>query len=201
MKKLGLLIPLVFIFIIAGCTTTRNYLFTMVEPALSKNCRYENETLEIEFKTITNQLTFNVRNKTNEPLKIIWDNCVFTGLDNVPTRVIHWGIKYIDREKTMAPTIIPPYAAVSEGVIPSKNIRWTGSNWIVYYVIPGNINARGQHFSLYLCYETSGQQKYENFTFVLSDVETSHIETNQESHKLCSPLPNGDVKYGVFLNN
>ena len=52
------------------------------------------------------QIYFEINNKINHSIKIIWDDAVYVDENGESHRVMHSGIKYSDREKSMVPSVI-----------------------------------------------------------------------------------------------
>lgn len=60
-----------------------------------------------------------LNNKTTSVMKIIWDDSVFS-YATIPSPVFHEGIKYIDRNNSKPPTLIPPNGNLVDSVYPTK---------------------------------------------------------------------------------
>lgn len=189
------LLLIVFVLLIAGCNLGNTYIFTMDYPEKSSHDYpnvYETESFYIQFTKVTNQIEFTLKNKTESPLKIIWDNCVYIGLDGKTSRIAHWGVKYADLDKSMVPTVIPPEITIKEGIIPSNNVEWGFRSWVVSYIISPTLEIDGQKFSLYLCLEINGHEEYFNFKFTIHKTSSSILSQSDDSE---------DVVYNALINN
>lgn len=85
---------------------------------------YEDEVVKITWVVLTKQLAFFLTNKSDNSIQIIWDEAAFVDYDGSTGRVIHSGVKYIDRNNSQPPTIIPKNAKVDDIVVPTDNIYY-----------------------------------------------------------------------------
>lgn len=72
---------------------------------------------------------FNITNKTDEPIKLIWDEVTFH-FDQIYGGCIHNGIPYINRNDIQAPSILLPNIKVSEQALPKIQVTYS-TTWIV----------------------------------------------------------------------
>lgn len=115
---------------------TYRYDYVMVDPAGDSTLRFEDDNLRFDF-TITNQeVDFVVKNKSNTPLKLIWDEASMVVFGKAQ-KVMHKGIKYTDRNLSQPPTTIPPQATWSDLVLPTENVYWKEGYYSQYSSIPG----------------------------------------------------------------
>lgn len=74
-------------------------------------------------------IIFNLENKTNSNIEIIWDEIVIIDQDNTPYNVFHEGIKYINKESSMKNTMLPPGTQKTDTIIPVDKVYWNGDYW------------------------------------------------------------------------
>ena len=126
--KLNLIVLLIiFIAPLFGCQSFRAYYdigLTEVErPALAKE-RYgeqkitkareegvekyyfEDELVKILWLPSSSNVSFNLTNKTDHSIKIIWDEAVYVDTIGVSHRVMHSGVKYMDRSNSQPPSVV-----------------------------------------------------------------------------------------------
>ena len=63
--------------------------------------------------------TMSLNNKTDNPIKIDWNQVSYVDISGMSHRIIHSGVKYIGRENPQSPTIIPPTAKIADIVFPT----------------------------------------------------------------------------------
>lgn len=103
--------------------------------------RYEDDFIRVTWFVLPKQFSFNLRNKSNHTIKINWDDISMIDIYGNAKRVIHSGVKYIEKNNSQPPTNIPKGAAIDDILIPSENISWsydpwTGSGWQTAYLLP-----------------------------------------------------------------
>lgn len=78
-------------------------------------------------------------NKTDKFIKIIWDETAFINPSGQSEKVIHEGVKLVDRNAPMAPSLIPPKASLTDIITPVSRVIWNGTSW-EYRMICGEQN-------------------------------------------------------------
>ena len=91
---------------------------------ISLNCSFSPKTIN-----------FVIHNKTEYPIKIIWDEVAYINEEGQTTRVIHSGIRLIDRYNPQVPSIIAPKTEISETLLPVENIYYL-NEWRYDYLFP-----------------------------------------------------------------
>lgn len=79
---------------------------------------YEDAIIKINWQYAVSEMGFELTNKYDQTLKIVWDDAAFISTANESERVFHKGVKYIDREKTQSPTSIYKSTTISDLVAP-----------------------------------------------------------------------------------
>lgn len=80
-------------------------------------------------------IKFKIQNKSETPIKIIWDESSVILPDGSAKRVYPTGTKYIDATREHAPTIIPAQASVTTGLSRSDNLTFS-SRWVQGPLLP-----------------------------------------------------------------
>ncbi|MDQ6903300.1 MAG: hypothetical protein M3139_09855 [Bacteroidota bacterium] len=80
--------------------------------------------IDAKFSFNYHQLSFTIRNKSRNALRIFWNQASIDIFDK-PHKIIHAGIKYSDSVKVLPATIILPDASIDEYVIPEDNIYFS----------------------------------------------------------------------------
>lgn len=114
-------------------TVSRNE-FLMDKYVNSASNHYSDELLSVLWSIDRNKVNFTVKNKAHSSIKILWDDMAFVGINGESHRVIHKGIKYSEKEKEQAPSIIARNAELHDLIIPADKIYFQKSweKWSAY---------------------------------------------------------------------
>lgn len=81
---------------------------------------YEDSLIKINWQYAVSQLGFDLTNKSDQTLKLVWDDVAYINAENESGKVFHKGIKYIDRENSQAPSSIYKNTTLSDLVSPTS---------------------------------------------------------------------------------
>ena len=107
--------------------------------------RYEDDFIEIVWYVGLEQFNFELKNKSTHTMKINWDDISYVDINGKTRRVMHAGVKYIDRNNSQPASSIPKGASLSDILLPTDNVTfisgsyggWRESNLIPsYYSTP-----------------------------------------------------------------
>ena len=90
---------------------------------------YEDSLISITWLPLSTQLSFSLNNKTDHSIKIIWDEAVFVDIDGSSGRVIHSGVRYIDRNSSQPATIVVKNGKIDDMVVPTDNIYYISGQY------------------------------------------------------------------------
>lgn len=101
---------------------------------ISSDLTYKDELIDIAWSIDRNKVYFTLKNNFSGSIKIPWDDMAFVGLDGESHRVIHKSIKYSEKEKEQAPSIIARNTELHDLIIPADNIYFKKSweKWSAY---------------------------------------------------------------------
>jgi len=184
--------------------TTYKYDYAMIkkDDSTSKtdttqNMNFEDDKILANFNVGDKQISFTIKNKTDNVLKIIWDEAAIVQF-GTSHKVMHSGVKYIDRNSSQPPTAIPPQASIDDIVLPADNVYYREGSYSTYYSNPGGweehdlfpkndlnkpeiketiMNLSGQTFSVYLPIQY--QEKTLDYTFNFVITRVSPLIQNQ----------------------
>lgn len=125
-----------FIFMaLAGC---KSYYYVydvqMTHPIDSKKMIYENDTMSIEFSLEPKDVAIVMTNKTDEGIKINWDDVSLSMFGNA-NRIIHKETSYMGNTLTQPSTTIPPHTKLRDILVRSKDVHFYTSSNNSYLVI------------------------------------------------------------------
>ncbi|TRZ90984.1 hypothetical protein D4R89_03580 [bacterium] len=169
-----------------------NWLFSLEQPVQSETLSFSDDFIAITFIMAETQIGFDIQNKTNGGIKINWDDLSFIYPGGRSTRVIHSGIRLMDRNIPQATTIIPPNARVSDILIPSENINNNSGGWYTEPLFGGDNRLiwNDKEFSIYFPLEISGNKKEYIFKFKVN------ISLPPPVYILPEPEPKFRIKLG-----
>jgi len=90
---------------------------------------YQDSIIKIVWSYADSQIGFELTNKSDQTLKIIWDDAAYISLDNESGRIFHKGIKYIDRENPQSPTIIYKKTTLNDLIAPTSYTSFTSGQY------------------------------------------------------------------------
>ena len=152
---------LLILFIILGCAQTFEKirydvaLYEVERPIYAKERYGEKEIKKITEKEVTkysyeddmikilwiielDRLSFILENKTDHSIKIIWDEAIFVDENGLSNRIIHSGVKYIDRDKSLPPSVVIRKGTLIDMIVPVDKIYYSDlySGWKIQPLIP-----------------------------------------------------------------
>jgi hypothetical protein len=91
---------------------------------------FEDKMIRISWLPSPVELRFLVENKTNHSLKILWNEAAFICQKGKTHRVMHAGVKYIDRNEPQLPTVIEGKEAIEDYIYPVDYVTYSSDGWI-----------------------------------------------------------------------
>jgi hypothetical protein len=83
-----------------------------------------------------NGFAFDIENKTDNSIKIIWDEAAIVDVGGRSGRVMHNGVKYTDRNTSQPPSVIVRRGSVTDDVIPTDNVEMRSVQWVTSPMLP-----------------------------------------------------------------
>ncbi len=108
--------------------------------------RYEDDYIDIVWYVGYKEFNFLLTNKSDYTIKINWDDISYVDLNGTVGRVMHSGVKYIDRNNSQPSTSIPKKANISDILIPTNNVYFASGQyggWREQPLIPTSYNSGG----------------------------------------------------------
>lgn len=143
-------------------------------PVDRKVFRHQDEFVDILIipKTYSNSLPIMFENRSNEAIRIIWDESAFVNHKGEAEKIIHEGVLLKDKSLSQMPTIIPPKANIKDSISPVNKIVILPSSrdWGYLNICGDDVDwpeigtikeeeCIGKIFGLFLTYEVSGRKK------------------------------------------
>lgn len=133
--KITKLIPIaLFLLSITSCTSKYLiYDFKMKHPVESRQLEYENDTFSIVFEFERQTINFTILNKTNDGIKVNWDEVSFS-VNGKAQRAVHKETGVYKISDIQPPTTIPPKSTLEDFLIPTDNVRYSNISNRTYVI-------------------------------------------------------------------
>ncbi len=90
---------------------------------------FEDDMVRVLWLPTTDAIHFSLTNKTSHSIKIIWDEAAYVDVNGSSQRVMHSGVKYIDRNNPQPPTIVVRNGSVEDLVFPTDNVYYSSGQY------------------------------------------------------------------------
>ena len=90
---------------------------------------YEDSVLKCVWVVGVDRLSFALKNKTENSMKIIWDEAAYIDQNGSTQRIMHSGVKYTDRNSSQPPSVIIRGAQIEDVVIPNDNVYYVSGQY------------------------------------------------------------------------
>ncbi|MFY7936648.1 MAG: hypothetical protein ACOVOQ_04675 [Flavobacterium sp.] len=163
-----------------GKTGVRELSVREYEPVESKSFLAEDKNLSIIYiPTIVDAgVVVQFKNKTDKPIKIIWDESVYMSPSGSSEGIFHLGVTIADRSANKTPTILPPRASHSDEMIINSLVSFYssqyGSGWSytpicgirnIYDHTLDDSSCKDKVFGFYVTYEINGKKEALTFKY------------------------------------
>ena len=148
MKKVTVLVTsLILGFIIMGCVTSS-------DKGIAKYS-YEDNIVKISMVPLTTEIGFSLQNKSQNSIKIIWDEALYISEEGISCKIMHSGVKYIDKDGKQTPTVVAKGTIINDVIVPTDTQKdW--DNYTQRYVgkairvlLPLQIEGVANEYTLY----------------------------------------------------
>lgn len=167
-----------------------NYKFRLDEPKPIGPLKFENDTMSVFFKFSPQTLAFTIENRTNDGIKINWDE-VSLSINGVAHRVIHKETGLTKVNDLQPPTTIPPRSTLSDLVVPSNRVTFRTVGRTTYPVYTGTflnyntgkiskeiMNQKGQKLVLFMPFRIADKYVAKTFYFTIEDITVTKKKTD-----------------------
>ncbi len=153
------------------------YTFVLTKPKESPVLAFEDDAARFSFSLpeSNRQIRFILFNKTSAPIRLDWNQVSYIDTSGKSHRVMHEGVRYIDRNSPQPPTTIPPGARIDDIIFPTDYVAWSGSDWEEIPLFPEAPEAhlfQGKTFGIFMPLEVAGKLRNYTFTFRIREVRS-----------------------------
>jgi hypothetical protein len=129
---------ILFLFLFWGCSTYQiiyDFELTGVDVSAYKNevikitknekgaWEYEDGDIKIIWGLNSKEIGFKLLNKTNNNIKVIWDEAIYIDENKRSRRLIHSGVYYLDRYRAQVPSVVAKNTYILESLYPADYIE------------------------------------------------------------------------------
>ncbi|MCF2498358.1 hypothetical protein [Dyadobacter chenhuakuii] len=93
------------------------------------NSVYEDPLIKVKWEYAYSQIGFELKNKSDQTIKVIWDDAAFISMSNESGRIFHKGIKLIDRENPQPPSSIYKGTTLSDLIAPTSYTKYVSGQY------------------------------------------------------------------------
>jgi len=142
----------------------------------SGDLQFSDDSCRFTFSISKLQFAFVLYNRTDDPIEIDWNKVAFVDTGGESHKVIHSGVKYVNRNEPLAPTTVPPSAKLEDIVFPADYVYFIEGEyggWREAPLFPDGDKApafKGQTFRLFMPAKVKGGVKNYSFIFRIADV-------------------------------
>lgn len=97
---------------------------------------FEDQLIRSVWRPNNDDVSFRIENKTSSSIKVVWDEAAFVDVDGVSHRVVHKGVRLLERGASQPPSVIVRKSALDDLVIPADNIQWGEKAWSQSKLLP-----------------------------------------------------------------
>jgi hypothetical protein len=195
MRNMKLSVLLLLILLTLGCAgvllgTKYTYEYDLTSPTTTSPMTFEDDIVRIKFSISDKSINFTLTNKTSDVIRILWDDASIVQFGKAH-KIMHSGVKYIDRNEAQPATTVPPNSSIDDLALPSDNIYWRDGYYSRYSSSPGGweehdlfptndlndqgirqtiLSAVGQKVTLYLPIQHQGNTIDYSFEFTIRDI-------------------------------
>jgi len=138
---------------------------------------YQDSDLRVRFSVGKGEIDFTLENKTDGPIDIDWNRISYVDAFGQAHKIIHSGVKYIDRAQALSPTTVPPNSKVEDMIFPSDFIYYIEGQYggwnrrPLFPEGPGAGILKGKYFSVFMPLRIKNKEREYNFRFRVAEVK------------------------------
>lgn len=107
--------------------------------------KFSDDVVDISWWLSAKSMNFELYNKSDNPIKIIWDDVIYVDQDGKSNKTIHEGVMFINSHSSQPPTTIAGGSKVIDRIVPSDNLYYVSgynSGWREKSLLPSGYYKR-----------------------------------------------------------
>ena len=91
--------------------------------------RYEDAYIDIVWYVTSKEFHFQLTNKSSHTIKLNWDDMSYVSTSGQVQRVMHSGVKYMEKNNSQPATTVPRGATISDLLLPTDNVYYVSGQY------------------------------------------------------------------------
>ncbi len=91
---------------------------------------FEDEMIRILWRPSPVEMSFLLENKTDNSIRIIWNEAAYVSKKGKSYRVIHTGVKPVERDRPQVPSVIEKEGVLKDYVYPADYVSYSHDDWV-----------------------------------------------------------------------
>lgn len=112
---------------------------------------------DVKMAEASDAMEFTLVNKLQQPITVEWDRCAFVDADGVSHRVIHAGVRLMNRDQPQAPSVVGALGRIEDLIIPTDYVAFVDGRWINRVYLPIDPAAKGKKYSFIVAILVDGK--------------------------------------------
>lgn len=102
---------------------------------------FEDELIDIIIFCNSSQFSFKLTNKSQNSIKVVWDDAVIVDYSGSTSKVMHSGVRYSQRDASQPASTIIRGASLDDIACPTSNVRYSDllKDWVTDSMYPSDI--------------------------------------------------------------
>jgi hypothetical protein len=96
---------------------------------------FEDSLVLVQWIPSDSDFSVTIRNRTDQTVKVIWDDAAFVDPDGISHRVMHGGVRFVKRSESQPPSVIVGKGMVVDIIVPADFVA-LASEWRVLPFLP-----------------------------------------------------------------
>jgi hypothetical protein len=97
---------------------------------------FEDEMIRILWLPTSSKMAFLLENKTDYSIRIIWDEAAYVDENGQSHRVMHSGVRYIERDNPKPPSVVVRKGKLTDVIFPTDYVVSGSSGWEETPILP-----------------------------------------------------------------
>ena len=154
----------------------------------AKDFKYEDKNISFAYVPVSfdSSVPITIQNKTDKAIKIIWDETTFINQTGQSEKILHEGVRLLEKGASMSPSVIPPKANLTDIITPVSKVIWGGSSWEYLKICGESVlipfkgyeqrdeECVGKIFGLFVTYEIEGKKNSFSVKYKLNQRSPYH---------------------------
>lgn len=112
---------------------------------------------DVKTDEASDPMEFTLVNKLPKPITVEWDRCAFVDSGGSSHRVIHAGVRLMNRDQAQPPSVVGPGGRIEDLILPVDFVSLQGGRWRNLVYLPTDPKAVGKSYSFIIALTVEGK--------------------------------------------